>query len=327
MTESLHSKSLEFYPKGTDGADKDADLASKEIKKYDFKHPKLVSKENARALQKIHDLLSRNLNRIFTDSLGEKVEVSLQNIDEVIYSEFLSALEPPSALFLFNIEELGDWALMQMDPSFCLYCIERQGGSRQDTARPARPLTRIEERIISRIIDKIFKELSRVWAPYLNITIQNHVYESKPANIRTISSHIPGIIIRYMLRLENFAVPLKICYPYALLKERMKNTAHEPDRSSGKAMLSASEKKSFENYVKKAEVNLNVILGETKIPLKRLLEVEEGDVIKLDQSIEDPLDVLVNGTKKMVGYPGYMDDNKAIKIYKVMNSLKQNEDL
>jgi len=304
-----------------------ASATDRHVRSYDFKHPKLVSKEIMRALRNIHELLSRNLNRIFTDSLNQKVEVTLKDIDEVIFSEFLSELEQPTALFLFNIEELGDWALMELDPSFCLYCIERQGGSREETTKPPRALTRIEERVISRIIDKIFKELSHVWAPYLNITILNHVYESKPANIRTISSHIPGIIIRYEIRVENLMVPFKICYPYALLKEQMNNSFHEPDKSSSNAVLNKKEKKAFEDYMKQVSVPLNVILGEVDISMEQLINIEEGDTIKLNQSIDDPLGVLVNGTKKMVGYPGNMSGNKAIKVYDVKKSLNPNEEL
>lgn len=305
----------------------DAPGDNKPVKSYDFKHPKLVSKEIMRALRNIHELLSRNLNRIFTDSLNQKVEVALHDIDEVIFSEFLSELEPPTALFLFNIEELGDWALMEMDPSFCLYCIERQGGSREETTKAPRALTRIEERVISRIIDKIFKELSHVWSPYLNMTILNHVYESKPANIRTISSHVPGIIIRYEMRVESITVPFKICYPYALLKEQMNNTFHEPKKSSGKTVLGNKDKKAFENYIKKVNVPLKVILGKVDISMKDLIKVAEGDIIKLDQAIDEPLDVLVNGSKKMVGYPGNMNGMKAIKVFEVLKSLKSNEEL
>lgn len=292
------------------------------VKLYDFKRPKLISKEVMRALRKIHELLSRNLNRIFTDTLNQKVEFFLQDIDEVIFSEFLNELESPTALFLFNIEELGDWALMEMDPSFCLHCIERQSGSHEDSSKPARALTRIEERVISRIVNKIFKELNHVWSPYLNISIVNHVYESKPANVRTISSHIPGIIIRYEIRVDSLKVPFKICYPYALLKEQMNNSFREHDKSSNDTLLSPSQKSSFEKYMKDVKVPLKVVLGQADISMDNLIHMKEGDVIQLDRAIDEPLDILVNGSPKLVGYPGNMGGKKAVKVYEVKETLK-----
>lgn len=296
----------------------------KQVRPYDFKRPKLVSKEIMRALRNVHELLSRNLDRIFTDSLNRKVDVTLRDIDEVIFSEFLRELEVPTALFLFNIEELGDWALMELDPSFCLYCIERQSGSRAQAAKPPRALTRIEERVISRIVDKIFQELSHVWSPYLDITILNYVYESKPANMRTISSHVPGIVIRYEIRIDTLKVPFKICYPYALLKEQMNHTFHEPDNTPRPKQMDSRQKKAFEGYLKQVQLPLKVILGKSKISMKELIQIEEGDVIKLDQTIDEPLDVFINGTRKMVGYPGNRGGNRAVKIFDITESINPN---
>lgn len=302
------------------------DLSSGDLKEYDFKHPKLVSKENLRILYNIHEMLSLNLNRLFTDSLGEKIEIGLRQIHEVIYSEFMSSMESPTALFMFNVGEIDDWALMQMDPSFCLYCVERQGGSREYSPHNARVLTLIEERIITRIVKKVFKELTHVWEPYLSLTIRNHIYESKPANIRTISSHVPGIVVRYGIKFQDRSVPLTFCYPYSLLKEKMNLSIHGAERSDTESRLSMAEKKRFQEYVKKTTVDLNVILGETKISMEKLAKLQQGDVIKLHQQIEQPLRVLVNGKQKMEGYPGVMRGKKAVKIFKVMNSLKPNED-
>lgn len=302
------------------------DLSDRDIKIYDFKHPKLVSKENLRALHNIHEMLSLNLNRVFNDSIGEKIEVVFRQIHEVIYSEFMSSMESPTALFLFNLAEIDDWSLMQMDPTFCLYCVERQGGSREYSSHENRMLTLIEERIMSRLVEKIFKELSHVWEPYLSLTIRNHIYESKPANIRTLSSHIPGIVIRYGIKFQDKSVPLTICYPYSLLKEKMTQSIYGPDRSGNKGELSVSEKKIFHESLKKAPVDVNVILGESDISMKKLADLEKGYVIKLNQSIEQPLQIKINGKKKMEGYPGVMGGKKAVKIFKVMNSLKTNED-
>lgn len=302
------------------------ELSDRDLKEYDFKHPKLVSKENLRTLYNIHEMLSLNLNRLFSDTLGEKIEVVLRQIHEVIYSEFMNSMETPTALFLFDITEVDNWSLMQMNPSFCLYCIERQGGSREYFSQEPRMLTLIEERIVTRIVKKIFKELSHVWEPYLSLTIRNHIYESKPANIRTISSHIPGIVVRYGIKFQDITVPLIFCYPYSLLKEKMTLSIHGAERASTESRLSIAEKKRFQESVKNSQVDLKVILGETKISMEKLAELQKGDVIKLHQQIEQPLQIVINGKQKMEGYPGVMRGKKAVKIFNVMNPLKPNED-
>ena len=294
------------------------DISAGRIKKYDFRHPKLVSKEIMRALHKIHNLFGRNVKRIFSNSLNLKTEVTLHDIEQVIFSEFLNSIEPPTALFLFNIEELGEWAVLQMDPSFCVFFVEHQSGGRSIELGSARALTRIEERVMGRTIQKIFKELTHIWSSYINMTILHHVYESKPANIRTISSHIPGIAVTFMLNVQGMEVPFRVCYPYALLKEEMMSSFGKIDTNNPKSMLSAEQRLSFKNEMKQVNVTAKARLGETKISLHKLLSLVEGDVIKLNQLIDDPLEIDVNNKLKMFGYPGVKSTNKAVKIFEIL---------
>lgn len=290
------------------------------IKKYDFRQPKLVSKEIMRALHKIHNLFARNVKRIFANTLNLKTEVTLHEIEQVIFAQFLNTIEPPTALFLFNIEELGEWAVLQMDPSFCVFFVEHQSGGRSVELGQARALTRIEERVMGRTIQKIFKELTHIWSTYINMTILHHVYESKPANIRTISSHIPGIAITFMLSIEGIEVPFRVCYPYALLKEQMMSSFGKLDTNNNKSMLSAEQRLLFKNDMKQVDVTAKAQLGETNISLETLMQLEEGDLIKLDQRIEDPLEIHINNKLKMFGYPGIKSNNKAIKIFNILKS-------
>ena len=290
------------------------------IKKYDFRHPKLVSKEIMRALHKIHNQFARNIKRIFTNELNLKVEVTLEEIEQVIFAEFLNSIQPPTALFLFNIEELGEWAVLQMDPAFCVSFVEQQSGGRSIQLGEARSLTRIEERVIGRTVDKIFKELTHIWSSHINMTILHHVYESKPANIRTISSHIPGITVTFTLKVEQVEVPFSVCYPYALLKEQMMNSFGNLNTNTQKETLSTGQRLHFKNEMKQVNVQAKAMLGSTKIPIQKLLDLGEGDLIKLNQRIDEPLQIQVNNKLKMHGFPGMKSGNRAIKIFDILKN-------
>src|SRR5699024_4381519 len=131
----------------------------------------LLSKEIMRALHKIHNLFSRDLERIFTNVLNLKVEAVLEEIEQVISMDFLGRIKSPSALFLFDIEELDDWAVLQIDPSFCIFLVEHESGGRSMKLGEARALTHLEERIIGRTIDKIFNVLTHIWSSYIHINM------------------------------------------------------------------------------------------------------------------------------------------------------------
>ena len=115
-------------PQVTYKSDLGSDSNSGVVKPYDFKQPKLVSKEIIRSMRNIHEMYARNVKRVFANVLNHNIEVRLTDVEQVIFSKYLNDIDPPSAIFLFNIEELGDWAVLQMESGFCIYCVERQSG-------------------------------------------------------------------------------------------------------------------------------------------------------------------------------------------------------
>ena len=291
------------------------------IKKYDFQQPKLVSKEIMRGLHKIHNLFSRQTKRILANALNLEIETTLENIEQVLFAEFLTSLETPTALFLFNIEEFGEWALLQIDPSFCVYFVEHQSGGRPEEFRERRSLTNIEERVVGRIIDKLLNELAHLWSPYIDMTILHHAYESKPTNVRS-SSHIPGIKVSFKLEVEQMETSFQICYPYVTLKEKLTDSFGVLNEDNNKESLSSNERKQLKKEMKSINVTAQAILGEKKVPIRKIQNLSEGDLIKLDQHINNPLSIKVNKKLKFKGYPGVQNGKKAVKIFDVLAAIK-----
>ena len=44
------------------------------------------------------------------------------------------------------------------------------------------------------------------------------------------------------------------------------------------------------------QVTLSVEIGRSKMPIKQLISLNQGAVVELDRSVNEPLDLLVNGT-------------------------------
>ncbi|MEX0648311.1 MAG: FliM/FliN family flagellar motor switch protein [Balneolaceae bacterium] len=293
------------------------------VRDYDFKQPKLVSKEIIRAMRNIHEMFVRHVQRIYSSILNHPVDVTLRNVEQVIFSKYTHEIDPPSSIFMFNVEELGDWAMLQMEPEFCIYCVERQSGGVIEKPSEKRDLTRIEEKIMGRMVDKILQELSHIWSPYISFTIKHYVYESKPENIRTISAHAPGIVLYFDIRFNNYEVPFSICYPYTYLKETLLgDDSVNFDSQLRQEKLSSTEQKQFEDDMKFVDVDLQVQLGSASMPLHKLIQLEAGDQLLLNQHIKEPLKISVNNTLKMNGYPGTKNGKKAVKIYSVLRKMQ-----
>jgi flagellar motor switch protein FliM len=106
-----------------------------------------------------------------------------------------------------------------------------------------------------------------------------------------------------------------MCYPYALLEEALSNSLLKMSNQMRKDDLEPEQRKRYQGKVKEISVPLQAELGRTKISIRDLIQMQQGDVIPLEQRVEEPLSIKVNDHKKMMGFPGKVRKNKAIKIY------------
>jgi flagellar motor switch protein FliM len=290
-------------------------LPKKEVVNYDFKHPKLVSKEQMRSLRNLHETFARNMSVAFTNMLRTIVDIQFLTIDQVVYSEFVQSIASPSALFIFTVEEWGGEAVMEIDPRFCVFSVERQSGGRSKEMTFRREMTNIEEKVMSRVMNRVYSELQEAWAPYMQLTVYQHSYESNPENIQIISAMEPAIVVFYQISIYDSRAVFNLCYPYALLEKALSNSLFRNANQMRKDDLEPEQRAIYRDHLKTVEVPVQAVLGKTKITIKDLIKMQVGDAITLNRRVEQPLDVLVNNHLKMKAFPGQMRRHKAIKVF------------
>jgi|GEM_PF-574610 len=294
----------------------------KVIEPYDFRQPKLFSKEIMSTLRSIHDVLARNLNRTFTSALRHKAEVYFHKIDQLSTSDFISGLESPSVIYMLSVKELGGELIVVLPNEFCLYLVERQSGGQEEDFTERRTLTTIEEKIVDRIMKGVNREIISAWEPYMDFSIHSTTYESKPENIH-VAALDPTILASLIIEVGKHRVEIKFSYPYGLLKEAMQDSMLSKD--SKLVRLSNQELESYQRTLHKALVQVQPLLGTTRLTVEEILSLKEGDTIPLNQKPDEPLEVRVNGMKKMTAYPGKVRGRRAVKIFELVEEINEEE--
>lgn len=277
-----------------------------------------------RSLRSLHEVMARSLSRVFSSNSRAKVDIKLSRINQLVASEFMQNIQNPSAMYVLSVEELGGDIIMVLDPGFCFYMIERQSGGRGTRNSNRRALTTIEEKIMSGIMQSVNKEIVVAWEPYMNFNIRSTTYESKTENVHMISDD-PAIVAEFEVELGNEKLDLHISYPYNLLKETMNDSVARMGNHVSKEYLSPEGMEAYQQTLKHVKVHLRPLLGTTRLSIYTLLNMQEGDAIPLDQKIDKPLQVSVNGVNKMTAYPGIVQHRRAVKIYEILEEIKERE--
>jgi flagellar motor switch protein FliN len=118
------------------------------------------------------------------------------------------------------------------------------------------------------------------------------------------------------------------------------NTAAAPpgvsaaDLAAAEAMMAGSNARATTvEAVADRELNLDVILdvpvtlslevGRTRLPIRSLLQLNQGSVVELERAAGEPLDVLVNGTLVAHGEVVVVNDKFGIRLIDVISPAER----
>ena len=211
---------------------------SKRVILYDFKHPNLISKEQMRLLENIHESFSRNFGVFLSAQLRMIVEIDLLAIDQLLYSEFVMSIAPPGCLYVIAMEQPPGEVILELSPALVIFIVEKLfGGKGVFSSTTSRPISVIEQRIMGKVIDRATAEMSNVWSPVAELKTKVTRFESNPEFIQIIPSAEPVVVVSLQVKIHDNKTLMNFCYPYRWLAEMVGRPAAA--EAAGQAGLSA----------------------------------------------------------------------------------------
>ena len=74
----------------------------------------------------------------------------------------------------------------------------------------------------------------------------------------------------------------------------------------------------IETAISKAQIPIKAVLGNSIISVNDFVNLQKGDIIKVNRQFEDELDIYVGNILKFKALPGAASENYAVKITKVI---------
>ena len=281
---------------------------------YDFKHPNRISKDQIRTLENIHDSFAGHLGSSLSTIQRAMVDVELVSVDQITYSEFIMSLLNPSCTYTISMDPLEGACIIDFSPPVCFLFIDRMFGGMGKPAETDRELTGIEKSVMNRIATKVFTELELAWEQIIGLNMKQVGFETNPQFLQIIPPGETVIVISFNLKMLGSSGLVTICYPYVTLEPIV-------DKLSVQHWADATKQRSVdEDYQTNAEAlndveaDLTAIMGQTSLKLKDFLKLHIGDVIPMDQNIQDDILIKVGNQVKYVGKPGISTKFMAVQI-------------
>ena len=292
---------------------------SEEFKKgyklYNFRRPDKFSKEHLRALQDIHRDFVRQLSLTLTTYLRMDVEMDIISVDQLTYDEFVCSMPPHFQNGIFKLNPLSGEISLGLSSEVLTVILDRMLGGDGSNHDFNRDLTQIEEALTKKIIEKIIKTLENSWCSVLPVkaefTSLDNGYHVVP--ITTSGEIVALISFEIRLGSKNFGL-INLCFPYPVLETVLQKLTPQYIFQHTNVVSNEIGRNEILNKIYPANLDLSVVLGTAKVLINDVLELKEGDVIKLDQKIDEKLYVLIDNKKKFEAMPGRKDGRICVKI-------------
>lgn len=296
-------------------------IAGKKIKDYDFRSPKLFTREQLKLLHSIYENYARILSSHITGILQTYTLVEIEEVEEQQYYEFNNAL-PDSvlmgildfALKADNIDE--DLVLIDFSKDIGFCAIDRLLGGPGKPLQEDREYTEIEIGILEHIIKGIVSLMKNVWADYIEVTPRLIKLETNSRILQGVSADENIVIVVMSILVNETQGKISICIPATTLDMmfKKKNAQNKKNARRGDLLSEAQRRADILGEINKSDLELTGILGKVEILSKDLIELEVGDIIKLNKPENALVEIFVGKTPWFRGEMGVHNKKRAISI-------------
>ena len=294
------------------------DTKAQQVKNYDFARPAKFSKEHLRTLEIIFEHFGRLLSTTLPAYLRKAVQVEVMNSEAVAYSEFSNALANPVILGVVNFSPLKGNIVMELDSNLGFAIVDRMLGGQGKPLDKTREFSEIELTIIERVYNIWIDLLREPWKNVVAIEPRLEKIETNSQFAQIISPSEMIAIITVNIKVGEVEGLMNVCLPFMCLEPVM-------DKLNTKYWFSTMQEKDDTNYeeaiesiISKAQIPVKAVLGKSSIAVSDFVNLQPGDIIKLDKNDGSELDIFVGNIRKFVALPGSYDDNYAVRLTSII---------
>ena len=293
------------------------------VQPYDLTSQDRIAQGSLPTLEIIHQKLARQLRASLSGALRRIVDVTAGKLSMLKFGDFLKTLPIPTSLHVFRMLPLRGGALLIIESKMVYAFIDSIFGGSGSTAVKVegRDFTSIETHMRKRIAKIIFEVkcsqalpewIEAAWKPIESIHIELDRSEVNPQFVGIVSSMDIVVIAPLEIEMDDALGNLILCIPYATI---------EPIRNKLKTAFQFEQLGQDNGWGRRlvrqldtVGVEISVELGTTEITVRTLLDLQRGDIIRLDQDTDSELIMRVEGVPKFRGLPRVVNQTKALEI-------------
>jgi flagellar motor switch protein FliM len=275
----------------------------------------MVSYERLPMLEIVFDRLVRLMTTSLRNLTSDNVEVSLDRITSVRFGEYLNSIPLPTILSVFKAEEWDNFGLLSVDSNLIYSMIDVLLGGRRGQSKTrvdGRPYTTIETNLVRRMIEVVLADAEMAFRPVSPVRFTIDRLETNPRFAAISRPTNASILVRLRIDMEDRGGNIELLLPYATI-EPIRETllqAFMGDKFGRDPIWEGH----LAHEIWQAEAEVNAVLYEGLLPLKRLMNLQVGDTLMLELKPDALVKVRCGEVVLTEGRMGHVGERIAVSV-------------
>lgn len=277
----------------------------------------MVTYERLPMLEIVFDRLVRLMTTSLRNFTSDNVEVSLDRITSVRFGEYLNSIPLPTILGVVKAKEWDNFGLFSVDSSLIYTMIDVLLGGRRGTQTvrvDGRPYTTIETGLVKRMMEIVLNDAEQAFRPVSPVKFDIDRIETNPKFAAISRPTNAAILARLRIDMEDRGGCIEILLPYATIEPiRELLLQNFMGDKFGRDPIWEGH---LATEIWNAKIEVDAVLYEDQMPLRKIMSLEVGDTLMLDVKPETLVKVRCGDALLSEGTMGRIGDRIAVKVAK-----------
>ncbi len=305
--------------------EKPAEKEASEVKVYNFRTANKFPKEQIRMLNFIYDNYAGRLSTYLSGTLRALCEVDVVSIEEQTFAEFNNSLPNPAFLAILRMEPLTGSALLDVSPAVAYEMISRIFGGTGHFNDNQKMFTEIEISILSRIIQQMLALMAESWDKVARVSAILDRIETSSQFAQIVPANEPIAIITMNVKIGDVSDIINLCIPHVAIQPVSKQLAKKMWYADTAPAMADMNLESLSPRIVNTQLTLHAVFDTTFATIKDIVNLQVGDVIRVDHHIDKNITVMVEHMPKFKGYIGMYGKRYAVKISDIQKEVTDDE--
>ena len=292
-------------------------VAGDRIRNFAFGQSAALSTSELHRFKSHNESVIRGVGARLSMFLRIEFTLELLSLDTITLPKFMDTTPPPRLMILFKIEPLRGIGILDIPPPLALAIADRMLGGKGFSVNP-RALREVEIALINQMAQIAIKEWCTPWksADELRPVLLGH--ESNPRYLQIGGSDETFYLLKMEAGIGDCIEQMLMVMPVKMLDPLVRNLSLDPEGLRKDKTVKELVIPKWNSGFDEVNIPLTAEWRDLEITTRDLLNFQVGDVIPLDSTQLNRVEVCLARLPKYIGRVGSSGPKSAVEITKIL---------